>query len=72
MGGPVSAGASYTVGEQGPELFVPTANGSIVSNANTSGGTALNTDNRDVVAAITALSQAILNQPASSFNGTRG
>ena len=72
MGGPVSAGASYTVGEQGPELFVPTANGSIVSNANTSGGTALNTDNRDVVAAINALSQAIINQPASSFNGTRG
>jgi phage-related minor tail protein len=31
-GGPVSAGTPYVVGEQGPELFVPTANGSIVPN----------------------------------------
>jgi hypothetical protein len=29
-GGPVSAGAPYLVGERGPELFVPAANGSIV------------------------------------------
>lgn len=29
-GGPVAAGTPYLVGEQGPELFVPTANGSIV------------------------------------------
>jgi hypothetical protein len=29
-GGPVSAGSSYLVGEQGPELFVPSSNGSIV------------------------------------------
>lgn len=33
-GGPVSAGAAYLVGEQGPELFVPSANGSIAANAN--------------------------------------
>ncbi len=31
-GGPVSAGAAYLVGEQGPELFVPSANGSIAAN----------------------------------------
>ena len=31
-GGPVSAGAPYLVGEQGPELFVPTAGGTILPN----------------------------------------
>lgn len=31
-GGPVSAGQAYIVGEDGPELFVPGASGSIVSN----------------------------------------
>lgn len=32
-GGPVSAGAAYLVGEQGPELFVPSSNGSIATGA---------------------------------------
>ena len=32
MGGPVSAGSPYVVGEKGPELFVPRSSGSIVSN----------------------------------------
>ena len=34
MGGPVSANSPYIVGEKGPELFVPHASGSIVSNSN--------------------------------------
>ena len=38
-GGPVSANTPYIVGEQGPELFMPTYNGSIIPNsALTSGG----------------------------------
>ena len=36
-GGPVSAGTSYLVGERGPELFVPGAQGNIVPN-NAMGG----------------------------------
>ena len=32
-GGPVAAGASYLVGEQGPELFTPSGNGAITPNA---------------------------------------
>jgi len=32
-GGPVMAGQSYLVGEQGPELFTPAGNGGITSNA---------------------------------------
>ncbi len=39
-GGPVSAGMPYTVGEKGPELFVPQANGSIVPNG-AAGGTTI-------------------------------
>jgi hypothetical protein len=31
-GGPVSAGQSYYVGEQGPELFTPGSSGSITPN----------------------------------------
>jgi phage-related minor tail protein len=32
-GGPVAADVPYLVGEQGPELFVPSSNGSIVPNS---------------------------------------
>jgi hypothetical protein len=38
MGGPVSANSPYIVGEKGPELFVPHASGSIVSNSNMNQG----------------------------------
>jgi hypothetical protein len=38
MGGPVSSGSPYIVGERGPELFVPHASGSIVSNSNMNQG----------------------------------
>ena len=32
LGGPVSGGSPYIVGEQGPELFVPGSSGNIVPN----------------------------------------
>jgi hypothetical protein len=35
MGGPVTAGQSYLVGEGGPEIFSPNINGSIVNNMRT-------------------------------------
>ena len=38
MGGPVSAGTSYMVGERGPELFTPKHGGSIVPNNALGGG----------------------------------
>jgi phage-related minor tail protein len=34
VGGPVVPGSTYLVGEQGPELFTPSENGAITSNAN--------------------------------------
>lgn len=38
IGGPVQAGNPYIVGERGPELFVPSRTGSIVSNDKMGGG----------------------------------
>ena len=35
MGGPVSSGSPYLVGERGPELFIPNINGSVVNNYKT-------------------------------------
>jgi hypothetical protein len=37
-GGPVMGGMPYLVGERGPELFIPEANGNIKSNGNTATG----------------------------------
>ena len=39
MGGPVSAGSPYLVGERGPELFVPSGGGSILPTSALFGGT---------------------------------
>jgi hypothetical protein len=41
MGGPVSSGTAYVVGERGPELFVPGKSGTIVPNG-AGGGTTIN------------------------------
>ena len=38
MGGPVSPGKAYLVGERGPELFIPSAAGKVASNQNSMGG----------------------------------
>jgi TP901 family phage tail tape measure protein len=38
MGGPVSAGSPYLIGERGPELFVPSSSGTIVPNHALGGG----------------------------------
>ena len=37
-GGPVTSGKSYLVGEQGPEMFTPSGNGSIARNNGDGGG----------------------------------
>lgn len=42
IGGPVQAGSPYMVGERGPELFVPSRTGSIVSNDKLGGGVTVN------------------------------
>jgi hypothetical protein len=45
LGGPVAAGQSYLVGEQGPERFVPSVAGTIQPmSASNSGGVTVNVD----------------------------
>lgn len=46
-GGPVSAGMPYIVGEQGPELMVPSSNGNIIPNSRIGGASGVggNTNN---------------------------
>ena len=43
MGGPVSAGSPYLVGEKGPELFIPNSSGNIAPNTSL-GGVVVNVD----------------------------
>ena len=50
MGGPVAAGTPYMVGEQGMELFVPGAAGSIVPNNMLGGGAPIIVTNNNVSA----------------------
>lgn len=40
-GGPASSNRAYIVGERGPELFVPSSNGTVVPNGQLSGGQAV-------------------------------
>ena len=54
-GGPVDAGQSYLVGENGPELFVPSSGGSIVPNARPS--IVLNVQARDAQSFLKSQSQ---------------
>jgi phage-related protein len=73
MGGPVSRGTSYVVGERGPELFVPNTSGKIIPNGGAASGG--NTINLTVNGAIDAEGTArtiidVLNR--SSSRGTLG
>lgn len=75
LGGAVMGGKPYLVGEQGQELFLPSVNGTIASNSNTTNGTAIKTDNSDVVAALASLGNIIVtamaSKPAEGFNEGR-
>ena len=59
MGGPVTAGSPYIVGEAGPELFVPSNSGSIVSNNQLGGpmNVTINVTTNDPQAVVNALRQ---------------
>ncbi|WP_068094937.1 lysozyme family protein [Novosphingobium rosa] len=62
-GGPVSPGQAYLVGERGPEVFVPTAAGSIANTGN--GG------NRTMNVAINMSSNAGTDAPAALARSSR-
>jgi phage-related protein len=67
-GGPVMAGQSYIVGENRPELFVPTQNGMIIPQVPTGHGGG---GNADVVAAIASLQATIAAMPKTYQMGQR-
>jgi tape measure domain-containing protein len=64
MGGPVSPGKAYLVGERGPELFVPSAAGKVASNQNSMGGgnTVINMDLRGAQAGVEVEVRRALNE----------
>ena len=64
MGGAVSPGQPYLVGERGPEMFVPTSAGSIAANGSGGGG-------RDVNVAINVNAPAGGNTPQSLQRSSR-
>ena len=68
IGGPVSAGQPYMVGERGPELFVPGANGNIVPN-NAMGGVQVGSINITVENTGDQLSPAAQKQIANQVQG---
>jgi hypothetical protein len=61
MGGPVSPGGSYLVGEQGPELFTPSASGNISSTGTFGGGATItvNVNGGDPNSIVRALQQYV-------------
>lgn len=59
VGGPVSRGTPYVVGERGPELFVPNSSGSIVPNNRMGGMTVAPVYNIDARGATADLQQAL-------------
>jgi len=74
-GGPVSGGTTYLVGERGPELFTPSASGTIIPNNRLGGGGGGSTYNITVNGAIDPEGTArtiinILNN--STYRGTLG
>jgi hypothetical protein len=75
MGGPVTSGTSYIVGEQGPELFTPSRSGSIIPNHALGGGGRGSVINLTVNGAIDpeGTARAIINVlNNSSYRGTLG
>ena len=64
-GGPVIANTPYMVGEVGPELFVPSTNGTIVPNNE------LNFNNQEIVAKLDQLIQAVAKGAVLNVQATK-
>lgn len=66
MGGPVSAGAPYLVGERGPELFVPSSSGKITPNNKMGGDTINNYINIPITAPSGSVGRPTMDQISSA------
>ena len=67
VGGPVAAGTSYLVGEQGPEMFTPTTNGRIVPNKQLGGGDTNQTFNIYTTDPVLSASEVVRRQRDAAF-----
>ena len=68
-GGPVMGGGSYVVGENGPELFVPKSNGTIISNTQVK--SFQESSNQELLEKIDKLIQAVANGAVVNVQATR-
>lgn len=72
-GGPVAAGRSYLVGEEGMEIFTPSVSGTIIPNGPTdealSGSSANRSYLTDSVASVSPVSNASASAPSESTSG---
>jgi hypothetical protein len=60
LGGPVTQGSSYLVGERGPELFTPSSSGNITPNSAMGGNTiTVNVNGGDPNSVVRALQQYV-------------
>lgn len=59
-GGPVASGTSYLVGENGPEIFSPSASGTIIPNGGGGGAPTINIDARGADAGVLQRIQAAM------------
>lgn len=66
MGGPVTGGVSYLVGEKGPELFTPANSGNITPNNKIGGATIINNNTFTIQAPQGAVSRESQSQIAAS------
>jgi len=74
LGGPVSFGQSYLVGEEGPELFTPNVGGNITPNNKLGGSQSININVSGIMdeMKITDLIKSIVNQAMRESNSVRG
>jgi hypothetical protein len=72
MGGPVSSGTAYVVGERGPELFVPGKSGTIIPNGAGGSGTTINLTVNGAIDSESTARQIITILNDSASRGTLG
>jgi hypothetical protein len=71
LGGPVTSGTSYLVGERGPEIFTPSSNGKIIPN-NAMGGNTINITVNGALDSESTARQIVSLLNDSSARGTLG
>lgn len=69
-GGPVNMGKTYLVGERGPELFVPSQEGSIIPNADIVSGRAAQQQNQMATSSLPEIEVKVINNTGTEAKPT--